>query len=36
MRELGRKFGYEPQGDTQVAEAPGGRHTLIWTLVREC
>jgi hypothetical protein len=36
MRELGKRLGYEPQGDTQVTEAPGGRTTLIWTLVKDC
>lgn len=35
MRELGRHFGYEPLGDTQSMEAPGGRKTLIWTLVKD-
>ena len=35
MRELGKQFGFEPLGDTQTTEAPGGRKTMIWTLVKE-
>ncbi len=34
MRELGKQFGYEPT-DTKSTDAPGGRKTLIWTLVRD-
>ena len=31
----GKRLGYEPLGDTQCTEAPGGRKTVIWTLVKE-
>ncbi len=35
MREMGRELGFEPMGDPVTAEAPGGRTTLIYTLVKE-
>jgi len=34
MRELGKHFGYEPQ-DVQCTDAPSGRKTLVWTLVKD-
>jgi len=34
MRELGKELGFEPIGQAQVTDGPGGRKTLIWTLAK--
>ncbi len=34
MRELGKSFGYEPI-DSKCTEAPAGKKTMVWTLVKE-